>query len=381
LGIKVFLNLISVRTGGQIIRARRFISLVSANYPHIELHVVKLHGVLDDIIVENNIKIYNIYLGKSFLLVKRLMWENFSMQKLINKTGASVFLSFSHYLPYKTLPIPTILGISNLAPFVTLESEDESFKYRLKFKILKKTIINSLRKADLILALSLTAKKKLLELNFDENKILYCPIGVDSDWGNRDLDFSVLNHYNIKKKYFLYVSHFYGYKNHKRLINAYNNLTDQIRSEYQLVLIGRAINEHYYSEIMDLISNTSLGNDIVVIDGLEKDPLKVFYQNCHLFVFPSLVENCPNIILEAMACGSPILASNLEPMTEYCLNAANYFDPRDEESIMNALIKSVDDNVFEMKQLAFNRSKLFTWEKFTMLLVESIERLPNKKTI
>jgi glycosyltransferase involved in cell wall biosynthesis len=132
---------------------------------------------------------------------------------------------------------------------------------------------------------------------------------------------------------------------------------------------------------MDLISNTSLGNDIVVIDGLEKDPLKVFYQNCHLFVFPSLVENCPNIILEAMACGSPILASNLEPMTEYCLNAANYFDPRDEESIMNALIKSVDDNVFEMKQLAFNRSKLFTWEKFTMLLVESIERLPNKKTI
>ena len=374
--IKVFLNLISVKSGGQIVRAQKFIALASLAESNIELHIVKLDGIFDELNLNKNIFVYNINLGNRMHFFNRLIWENFYMSKLIESIGANVFLSFSHYLPFKKLKIPSILGISNLAPFVTLGSEDESWFFRVKFKILKKSINYSLAKSDLILALSLTAQKKLLELDYDENKILYCPIGVEPDWHIGVQDSSLLDKYNIKNKFFLYVSHFYGYKNHKRLINAYTNLPRNIRNEYKLVLVGRAMNKSYYSKVIDLIVKYRLNNNVIVIDGLERESLKLFYQKCELFIFPSLVENCPNSLLEAMASGSPIIASNIEPMTEYCLDAAIYFDPRNEWSIRNAILQYINNDHFkEMRHLSRERSKSFTWEDFTSLLVQAIIKL------
>ena len=169
--MKIFLNLISVNTGGQVIRAQKFLKKIEEYNDDIVIIVVKKTEVLSEIKSTSNRKVINIK-GK-FNVFKRLWWENFRMHWFIDNYSPDVFLTFSHYLPFRKIKIPTIVGISNLAPFSKIALSEENFYYKLKFWILGKTIIYSARKANYILALSLTAKSKLVNLGLDESKIFY----------------------------------------------------------------------------------------------------------------------------------------------------------------------------------------------------------------
>ena len=371
--MKVFVNLVAVKEGGQIVRAKNFISEIGKHYPNIVLYVVKLDMILNDLESFKNVTVVNITLGNRFFLIKRFWWENFIMQDYISSSKANVFLSFSHYLPIRSIKVPTLVGISNLAPFMSFTYKEESLFYILKFKLLKLSILNSLKKADLIIALSLTAKSKLLEFNFLNEKIVLCPIGIESQWGSSQSN--ILSRSLIKttnKRYMLYVSHFYGYKNHKRLIRAYEELPGKVKENLNLVLIGRPNNRSYFKSVIGLISEKELNSNIFVIEGLDREQLQVYYKNCCMFIFPSLVENCPNSLLEAMSCGCPVATSYLEPMREYCQEAAIYFDPYDYRSIKKAMLNTMDDKLLKnLSILSVSRSKSFTWKEFTSILVDS----------
>lgn len=374
--MKLFLNLLSVKSGGQIVRAERFIDFVLEKHPEVHLTVVKLPYILTHLKDGKRIQIVDIYLSKLFNVIHRLAWEYFFMKKLITRLKIDVLLSFSHFIPRRKFNVPVVLGLSNLAPFTSFNSKDESLYFRLKFSLLKHSIVNSLHRADLILALSWTARSVLLENKFASNKIIVAQIGVDN------IDFNSSNQYfenleaSPKKKFFLYVSHYYRYKNHKRLITAFSELPPVYRSEYQLVLIGSPVNIKYYNELKAIIANLGLEDEVILIDGLERKELFKYYQGCDLFVFPSLVENCPNSLLEAMSCGAPILTSEIAPMTEYCKGIALYFNPYKTESIKNGLLNFIESkNILEMKNASISRSKEFSWENFTFQVINAIKNL------
>ncbi len=374
--MKLLLNLISVKAGGQIVRAERFIVLVLREHPEIQLTVVKLPNILKHLRDDNNIQIINIELSKFFNVFHRLAWEYVSMKRLIARYNIDVFLSFSHFIPRRKFNIPIVLGLSNLAPFTQFSSKDESLFYRLKFLILKYSIVMSLHRADLIIALSRTARSVLLENNINPDKIIVAQIGVDQN--NFITSNQGVNNIgsNVNKRFFLYVSHFYRYKNHKRLISAFSSLPSEYREKYQLVLVGSPVNLSYYKELKKIISNLKLEGKVILIDGLERKELIKYYHGCDLFVFPSLVENCPNSLLEAMSCGAPILTSAIAPMTEYCKDIALYFNPYQIESIKDGLLNFIESqNILEMKTASMLRSQEFSWENFTFQVINAIKNL------
>jgi len=376
--LKIFLNLISVNAGGQLIRASKFLEKIEKDNKDIQVLVVKKKSVLSEIRSTENRNVIN--LPEKFNLFKRLWLENFEMYNLIEYHSCDVFLTFSHYLPIKKINIPTIVGISNLAPFSKVALSEEKLYYKLKFWILGKTIIYSARKADCILALSLTAKDTLIDLGLKPSKVFYNPIGVDNFWKIDIKNCTKPKVYNFKKKYFLYVSHFYRYKNHFRLIEAYSLLPSNVKNKYNLILIGSPFNKPYFEETKNLILNLNLEQNIILIPGLCREDLRVFYQNSSLFIFPSLVENCPNILLEAMASGNPICTVDIDPMKEYCMNAAFYFDGNNIESIKNSIIKylSSKDNCKELKNRSLQRSEDFSWDHFSENLIKIITNLYKK---
>ena len=374
--MKIFLNLISVKTGGQIIRASKFIEKIEKDSSKIELVIVKQVSVLSNLKNSSKIKIINIDLGTHFSVLKRFFWENFLMHKLIRINSCNIFLTFSHYLPFKKIIIPTIVGVSNLAPFSKIALSEENYYYKLKFWILGKTILSSVIKADLVLALSSTAKDLLMKLGINEDKIFLNPIGVDTFWSYSSQNDGLLKTFNGNEKYFLYVSHFYRYKNHFRLLKAYANLPLGIKNKYNLILIGKPTNLSYFNKIKKTIYDLSLEKNILLIPGLPRENLRIFYQNCSLFIFPSLVENCPNILLEAMASGAPIATVNINPMKEYCLDSAIYFDGTKINSIKNSMIKFTEiDDSKKMKKLSLSRSKYFSWDTFVDNIIHRINNL------
>lgn len=375
--MKIFLNLISVNAGGQLIRASKFLEKIEKD-KDIQVLVVKKKSVLSEIRSTENRYVVNF--PNKFNLFKRLWWENFEMFNLIEYHSCDVFLTFSHYLPIKKINIPTVVGISNLAPFSKVALSEEKLYYKLKFWILGNTIIYSARKADCILALSLTAKGTLIDLGLKPSKVFYNPIGVDNFWKIDIKNSAKPKVYNFKKKYFLYVSHFYRYKNHFRLIKAYSLLPSHVKNKYNLILIGSPLNKPYFEETKNLISNLNLDQNVLLIPGLCREDLRIFYQNSSLFIFPSLVENCPNILLEAMASGNPICTVDIDPMKEYCMNAAFYFDGNNIDSIKNSIIKylSSKDNFKQLKNSSLQRAEDFSWDHFSENLIKIITNLYKK---
>ena len=115
---------------------------------------------------------------------------------------------------------------------------------------------------------------------------------------------------------------------------------------------------------------------IIFLGHIPYEVLPYFYKLCRLFVYPSTCENCPNILIEAMACGAPILASDIEPMPEICQDAAIYFDPFSPQDISEKIKTVLENNELlqNLRQLSVKRATYFSWEdaaKKTLHVFES----------
>jgi len=91
--------------------------------------------------------------------------------------------------------------------------------------------------------------------------------------------------------------------------------------------------------------------------------LPAVYQHAKVNIFASSCENCPNILLEALAAGRPVLCSDYQPMPEFAGNAVRYFDPYNPEQLAEKLIDLLDDSALrtDLGLRARARSERFHW--------------------
>ena len=282
------------------------------------------------------------------------------MLKLLKENPADLYLSFSHYLPFRRLKIPSVIAVSNLAPFYTKAFELERFYGKLRLFLLKRTIITSAKKAQKVIALSHMCKNILISHNIPVGKINVIPNGVN-----------ILSEKGAKRKktdvpYILCVSHFYRYKNFEQLLRAYALLSEEIRKNYRLLIVGKFY-DHKYGEEMTLLAKVlGIDGSVDFIPGLEPSKLSEVYSQASLFVFTSLIENSPNILLEAMSHSLPIISTDNDPMPEFGGSAIQYVKATDHIQLTTA-IENIVSNQSLMENLSIQskiRSKLFSWDKF-----------------
>jgi glycosyltransferase involved in cell wall biosynthesis len=364
--LKIVLNLIAANTGGQVTRARSFLKRVTEISPDAELIVFKINGSMPELISSDNITVIEVRLqvGGRLFAMRRMLWENLQMLFLLSKIKADVYLSFSHYLPIIKLPIPSVVAVSNLAPFSIEALQSERFWGRIRLLILRRTILFSAKRADAVIALSLTCKKILINLDIMAVKIKVVPNGVDPVQKKGSLKENTITD---DGPYILTVSHFYRYKNFEQLINAYSTLGPEIRNQYRLKIVGKFYDKEYVKELELLAKSLGILDRVDFIPGLYGDELHEIYLSATLFVFTSLVENSPNILLEAMSYGIPIISIKNDPMPEFGGNAAVYFNSQDNLDLALKIRNVISDGslLVEMGLNATKQSNLFSWDKFT----------------
>ncbi len=270
--------------------------------------------------------------------------------------------------------------IQTVAPFDGEMIKKQNGCYRLKFNLLRILTSISVKKAKKVIFISDKARRELSSLyNLPENKTLLIYHGR-SILFNPDLDSSRLQ--GVKQKYnlgefILYVSNIYKYKNFLELIHAFLLIKDQIGSGLKLVLIGKSFDDQYTETLKTFVANEGIEDCVIFLGHIPYEELPYFYVLCKLFVYPSTCESFGMTLVEAMACGAPVLSSNIEPMSEICGDAAVYFNPfnpRDiAEKIENVLL---DNNLLQkMKQLSLKRASYFSWEnaaKETLHVLENV---------
>jgi glycosyltransferase involved in cell wall biosynthesis len=165
-------------------------------------------------------------------------------------------------------------------------------------------------------------------------------------------------------------------KNIERLIQAYALLSPQLRSAHQLVIASR-LAEWQYRHLLSVARSAGLSQDELIMTGYLRDTeLVALYRMAQLFVFPSLHEGFGLPVLEAMACGAPVIGSNTTSIPEVIAAEEALFDPHSITSIASTMDVFLSDDARrdDLRQHCLARASLFSWERTAGLAIEALER-------
>ena len=200
---------------------------------------------------------------------------------------------------------------------VVLSARGTDINLYPKFPLIKKQIIYTLNKADKIISVCQALKDTMVKLGITPNKIKVVPNGVDIN------KFYPIDRNEArkrtqlpgKKKIILSVGHLIERKGFHFIIEALAILKRKNGSGNcpLLVIVGEG---EYRISLEKQISDLSLESDVMLIGSKSHDQLNDWYNACDLFCLASSREGWPNVLFEALACGKPVVATNVWGVSE-----------------------------------------------------------------
>jgi len=135
------------------------------------------------------------------------------------------------------------------------------------------------------------------------------------------------------------------------------------RDRYRLVLAGGG--GRASEEILTLVSRLGLGDAVALEGYMDVAQLRALYSAAALFVLPSLYEGFGLPVLEAMACGAPVIAADTSSLPEVVGDAGLLVSPGDPGALAEAMVRVLQDPALaaDLRQRGFDRAKRFTWEE------------------
>ncbi|MCP5098463.1 MAG: glycosyltransferase family 4 protein [Chloroflexi bacterium] len=164
----------------------------------------------------------------------------------------------------------------------------------------------------------------------------------------------------INGRFILHVGTLQPRKNIPLLIEAFAKLNDP---NLKLVLVGGK--GWLYDSIFAQVQQLGLQDQVIFTGYVPDESLPLWYSAADLFVFPSLYEGCGMPVIEAMACGTPVVASNRSSIPEAGGEAGHLFDPTNVNDCAERMANVLNDPEIsgKMRQLGLNYAKQFSWER------------------
>jgi len=234
---------------------------------------------------------------------------------------------------------------------------------RLRHWLLEQILMRSMLRSDLVIFISNYARELIEQRSSGHlKKIAVIPHGISSKF--RDLMTSNGNraHWLPKEEYLLYVSRIDFYKAQVEVVQAFAMLRQKGYTTLKLVLAGPEAPD-YARKVRREISRLALESEVVMVGAIPYAEMPHLYQNALINIFASHCENCPNILLEALASGRPVVTSRKPPMPEFAADAALYFDPASPTELSECLARLLSDQnlLRTLGGKAIERSRAYSW--------------------
>jgi glycosyltransferase involved in cell wall biosynthesis len=174
------------------------------------------------------------------------------------------------------------------------------------------------------------------------------------------------------KDYILYVGTVEPRKNLKVLIRAYKD----IKRKYDLALVIAGGPGWYHKDIVSYPKELGIEGDVIYTKYVDETSLLYLYRHASVFVYPSLYEGFGLPPLEAMACGIPVLISDIPSLREVTGDAALTFNPKDHEELAHLLdrVLSSESLRMDMKNNGLRRSSEYSWEKVVRATIQTYQK-------
>ena len=231
---------------------------------------------------------------------------------------------------------------------------------RLRNLILRRVLLRSIVQADLSIFISDHARGLIERLARIPNPVTI-PHGISETFRTNGAALARPEQ-APEGPYLLYVSRFDIYKHHREVVRAFAALPDELRKGLSLVFVGET-DLPEAEPVAHLVQELGLEGNVIMRGVVPHGKLPAWYQHAHTILFASSCENCPNILLESMASGRPVLASNVMPMPEFGGAALAYFSPFDPHDIARAMSQVLGDSEYadRLAQAAMLRSSRYDW--------------------
>jgi len=187
--------------------------------------------------------------------------------------------------------------------------------------------------------------------------------------------------YHLPDDFFFFLGNTDPKKNTKGTLKAFSDFIKQTGSSYKLVMLDYDRSE--LEKLLVEIGDKVLADRILLTGYVVNTDLPAIYCQCKVFLYPSLRESFGIPMLEAMACGVPVITSNTSSMPEIAGDAAVIIDPFKPEEITRAMINLVTDDNLRSKLISkgLDRSKLFTWKKMAEEVLSIYKNIVNSINI
>jgi glycosyltransferase involved in cell wall biosynthesis len=316
---------------------------------------------------------------------KRIIWDQFQLPWLLMKYKVDIYHSLLDTLP--------IVGRGRFVMYLFeipdyrikfIESQKGNSLYtRISHRYSKFMFPFALRKADIIMVSSCSTKSDLMQ-NYDikQEKIHVVYPAADEQFcpakGEREI-VNTRRKYNAEEGYILHLSSSDPRDNTPVVISAYYRMKTQLKTRKKLIIGGDVGSQR--QKLGHLIRKFNLQDDVVFTGYLSGEELVVLYQAADLFIDPSLYEGFGFQVIEAMACGIPVITSNLASLPEIVADAGFLVKPTDIDNLASAMVKILTDSGLQrtLRQKSLEKAKSFSWgrtAKETLRIYEEILGAP-----
>jgi glycosyltransferase involved in cell wall biosynthesis len=297
--------------------------------------------------------------------VEQVWWE----QAGIVLAGSREKVDLLH-CPYWTNPVwspwPTVVTVHDVIQFVLPE-----YKWRKISRLYFALVSAGARRADAIITVSECSKRDIVKLlGLAPERIHVIGNGVDASlFPVRDawLLAAVRERYGIGPRFIMYFGGFDLRKNVPRIIEAYARLPEVLRREYQLVIAGRYqyLGHPLYPDPRVTVRQLGLEGSVVFTGQIREQDKAPLYSAATVFAFPSLYEGFGMPVLEAMACGTPVVTSNVSALPEVAGDAGMLVDPYETSAIAHGLQELLESQSRrdELTRRGLERARYFTWSQ------------------
>lgn len=303
------------------------------------------------------------------------LWEQWALPRAARKAGVDILHCTSNTAPI-WCNIPLVLTLHDIIFLEPRDKKNKSLYQNLGYFYRRWDVPRILKKCRRIITVSdfeLGNIKQKLQLPDSQLKMIYN--GYNEWFRPIESNKQQYRKYIADAGYFFFLGNTDPKKNTERTLVAYAKYLEQ--SEVKRPLLMADLDQEYLNGIIERNGIEAIRDHIVIPGYIINSDLPYIYNNAFAFLYTSLRESFGIPLLEAMACGTPVITSNTFSMPEIAGHDAILINPESSDEIALKMLQLERDTDFYQRQMAvgLERAKLFSWRKTTENLLRLYEEV------
>ena len=324
---------------------------------HNEYYVFVAPG--EDRCVEDSRNVHIIEIGGGFYP----LWEQYSLPKAVAELKLDMLHCTSNTAPLYC-PLPLILTLHDIIFLEPRDKQNHSLYQNMGWLYRRLVVPRILKKCRRIITVSNFERQNIIsKLGIEKRRITMIYNGYN-DWFRpmRSEEIKIENDLLQKGGYFFFLGNTDPKKNTERTLVAYAKYLEQ--SEVKRPLLMADLDRQYLNGIISRNNIEPIREKIIMPGYIVNSDLPAIYNNAFAFLYTSLRESFGIPLLEAMACGTPVITSNTSSMPEIGGSNAILVNPESSEEITAMMLRLEKDPEFyaRQKQVGLSRAQSFSWK-------------------